>query len=219
MRRPTRFEMNRYDTDDHSRRSVRLKEYDYASAGIYFVTICTYEKRCILGNVIAEKTSLSQTGAIVAKCWSRIPDHHPNVKLDEFVLMPNHVHGIIEIVGATHASPLRNRKKPGPPPASLGAIVGSFKSAVTKRVNETNNSPGASFWQRNYYERVIRNEKELKLIRQYIATNPLQWELDRENPQYKGKQDGDEITEFLKREDLARARHASPLRVNHKGKS
>ncbi len=112
-----------------------------------------------------------------------------------FVVMPNHVHVIFAFVGATLASP--NSAKPGPKPRSLGAIIGSFKSAVTKRVNEFHNLPGATFWQRNYYEHVIRNERELNLISQYIISNPLQWAIDRENPASNAKPDRDEIAEIL----------------------
>jgi putative methionine-R-sulfoxide reductase with GAF domain/REP element-mobilizing transposase RayT len=138
---------------------------------------------------------LSPIGKIVSEYWKQIPDHHTDVTLDEFVVMPNHVHGIITIVGARHASP--NSVKPGPKPRSLGSIIGSFKSAVTKKVDEIRNSSGASLWQRNYYEHIIRNERELNLIRQYIISNPLQWELDRENPAVKDKPGRDEIAEIL----------------------
>ncbi|MCK4231825.1 transposase, partial [candidate division WOR-3 bacterium] len=98
---------------------------------------------------------------------------------------------------ATHASPLRNSPQPGPKPRSLGSIVGSFKSAVTRRVNRMQASHGATFWQRNYYEHVIRNEKELNLIRQYIMDNPLKWETDRENPAFEGIPRQDEIRDIL----------------------
>ncbi len=103
--------------------------------------------------------------------------------------MPNHIHGIIFIiVGATHASPLQRENTPlrGPTSGSLGAIVGSFKSAVTKRINQMRGTPGARVWQRNYYEHIIRNERALNAIRRYIAENPLRWHLDRYNPDATG---------------------------------
>jgi len=120
-----------------------------------------------------------------------IPDHFPHVLLDEFVVMPNHVHGILVMmpthdVGATHASPLQNDDTParprGPQPRSVASIVGPFKSAAAKRINEQRGTPGAPIWQRNYYEHIIRDDESLNQIRQYIAENPLRWYLDRENP-------------------------------------
>jgi len=162
---------------------------------MYYVTICTHRKDCVFGEIINRKMHLSPIGKVVSEYWKQIPNHHTDVALDEFVVMPNHVHGIVVIVGATHASP--NSAKPGLKPRSLGSTIGSFKSAVTKRVNEFHNSPDATFWQRNYYEHIIRDERELNLIRQYIASNPLQWELDRENPAFKGEPDGDGIAEIL----------------------
>jgi len=137
---------------------------------------------------------LNQYGHVAQHCWVDIPRHFPNVVLDEFVIMPNHMHGIIVLldanhiaVGATHASPLQNNdsistRPQGPKKQSISSIVGSFKSAVTKRVNQMRDTPGAKLWQRNYWEHIIRDENELKRIREYIANNPLQWEWDRENP-------------------------------------
>jgi REP element-mobilizing transposase RayT len=129
---------------------------------------------------------LNQFGNIVQECWIAIPEHFPKVILDEFVIMPNHVHGIIVIaetprVGATHASPLHKHPR-GPQRQSVGAIVGSFKSAVTKRINECRAAPSEPVWQRNYYEHVIREEASLNRVRKYIAENPLQWAYDPENP-------------------------------------
>jgi putative transposase len=129
-----------------------------------------------------------------------IPDHFPHVLLDEFVVMPNHVHGIIVImpthaVGATHASPLQNDDTPtrprGPQRQSVGSIVGSFKSAATKRINEQRGTPGAPVWQRDYFEHIIRNDESLNRIREYILNNPLQWALDRENPLARGAEPED----------------------------
>ena len=198
---------------DRHRRSLRLKDYDYAQAGAYFVTICTQDRACLFGAIVDGAMQLSDAGSTVEQCWSQIPEHFRDVVLDEFVVMPNHVHGILVInpavpavpavpvvpvvpaVGATHASPLRN----GPRPGSLGAIVGSFKSAVTRRINQTCHSLGATVWQRNYYEHIIRDEASLHGIREYIANNPLQWALDRENP-----------TNETGR-GIVGARHASPL--------
>ena len=132
---------------------------------------------------------LNEIGQIDQQCWDSIPQHFPNVEIDQFGIMPNHLHGVIMIVEpilpsdrveAQHAAPLplTINVKPG----SLGAIVRSFKSASTKRINEILHTPGASIWQPNYYEHVIRNEKELDQIREYILYNPLRWALDNENP-------------------------------------
>ena len=124
---------------------------------------------------------LSDVGCIVEKCWAEIPNHFPHVVLDEYVIMPNHIHGIIIInatgspVGPTHAAP-------GPGRQSIGAIVGAFKSAATKCINQCRDSPGVTLWQRNYYERVIRDDRELDAIRQYIADNPARWSEDENHP-------------------------------------
>jgi len=183
---------------ENHRRSIRLKGYDYTRAGAYFVTICTKDRACLFGDVADGVMRLDQMGHIVRQCWLAIPDHVPHVLLDEFVVMPNHVHGIIvimatHIVGATHASPLQNDDTPtrprGPQRQSVASIVGSFKSAATKRINEQRGTPGAPVWQRNYYEHIIRDDESLNRIRQYIAENPLHWYLDRENPNAIGMDD------------------------------
>jgi putative transposase len=170
------------------RHSIRLPDYDYSSAGAYFVTICTREKELLF-----ERREIRD---VVDESWQSIPKHFPRAGTDAFVVMPNHVHGVIWIldpeeqvgataVGAQHAAPLQqsgvvqhNRLQPG----SLGVIVRSFKSAVTKGINELRDTPGEPVWQRNYYERVVRNDDELNRIREYIQLNPLKWNLDRDNP-------------------------------------
>ncbi len=202
--------MKRYDPERHHRRSIRLAGYDYTGQGAYFVTLCTHEREPLFGQVVAGEMVLNEWGAIVQQCWQAIPHHFLHTRLDEFVVMPNHVHGIIwivddvgvgasssgvpgasgmgEMVGATHASPLPGVGRTasdapcGPKRGSIGAIVGSFKSAVTKRINEARGTPGAPLWQRNYYEHIIRNDRALALIRRYIRENPQRWHLDRYNP-------------------------------------
>lgn len=180
------------------------------------MTICAKDRGCIFGEIIDGQMYLSDFGKIADQCWKKITDHFQHILLDASVIMPNHVHGVLVVrdikhnvadvsatqalslhntVGATHASPLHNR--PGPRPRSLGSIIGSFKSAVTKGINEMRNTPGAPVWQRNYYERIIRNEKELDRIREYIIQNPAEWEEDEYHPDKTGS---------------LRARHASPLR-------
>jgi REP element-mobilizing transposase RayT len=122
-------------------------------------------------------------GNIVQSCWEELPLHYPHIQLDEFVVMPNHIHGIIIIhdntvntVGSRHASTL-----PSGQSNVLGNIVGSFKSAATKRINEMRKTPGSSVWQSRFYDHIIRNEKSLNRIREYMRTNPQQWEWDKEN--------------------------------------
>jgi REP element-mobilizing transposase RayT len=166
------------------RKSIRLKEYDYSLPGAYFITICTYDKQCILSDIIDGELRLRETGKIVEECWNDIPNHFPNVELDEFVVMPDHIHGIIiihEPVGAIHESPL---------PASvyerrtmmLPKIVGRFKMNSAKRINILLAASGSHVWQRNYYEHVLRDDKDLNNIRNYIAGNPVRWALDAEHP-------------------------------------
>lgn len=142
--------------DELHRRSIRLKGYDYSAAGGYYVTVVAFRRECLFGEIVNGEMRLNAVGRIVRECWDEIPSHFPNAETDAFVVMPNHVHGIIFIyadgAGATHASPLQKRTTypHGPAPRSLGAIVGSFKSSVTRRAGRELNS--ANIWQRNYYE-------------------------------------------------------------------
>ena len=173
-----------YNPDRYHRRSIRLKSYDYSQTGAYFVTICALDRECVFGEIADGQMRLNPLGEIVQACWHCLPQHFWYLELDAFVIMPNHVHGIIELngVGAQHAAPLPGGLRPNVPPGSLGAIVRSFKSAVSKQINESRGAPGTPIWQRNYYEHIIRNEDELRRICQYIVDNPAQWVLDRENP-------------------------------------
>ena len=171
------------------RKAIRLKGWDYRAPAGYFVTICTHDRVPLFGRVVDGEMVLNAFGEIVRACWQEIPEHFPHVELDAFVVMPNHVHAIISIVdsvGATHASPLQRDTPRGPAPGSLGAIVGSFKSAVSRRINMLRNTPGAPVWQRNYYEHIIRTDRALNAIRRYIADTPLRWHLDRYNPHATG---------------------------------
>jgi REP element-mobilizing transposase RayT len=175
----------------HHRRSIRLKGYDYSQAGAYYVTIVTWHREMLFGEVVNGEMKLNQRGKIAEECWLSIPNHSQHVELGAYVIMPNHMHGIIIIngsenwiatnssqsVGARQASPLRPR---GTLPGSLGTIVGSFKSSVTKRIGRELNETG--IWQRNFYEHVIRNEKDLQNKTDYIEANPLLWDEDDENP-------------------------------------
>lgn len=172
--------------DDYhkNRRSVRLQGYDYSQAGSYFVTICTVDRACLLGEISGDEMHLSQFGEIVREEWLKTGQLRADVELDEFVIMPNHTHGIITILrelGTSAPCPYQavfGKTSPG----SLSTIVAAFKSVAARRVNRERGTPAAEFWQRNYYEHVIRNDEELDRARQYILTNPLRWSLDKENP-------------------------------------
>ena len=190
------------------RRSIRLPGYDYTQPGAYFVIICAHERQHLFGDVVDGQMRLSSAGRVVDWYWRRLPQHFPHVRLDAHVVMPNHAHvilWIVDAVGATHSptisgqmvnavptdgpdqtqrvlgnasSPLRPN---GPAPGSVGAIIGNFKSVTTRRINKMNHAPGDPVWQRNFYEHIVRNERALHAIRQYIADNPARWHLDRYN--------------------------------------
>jgi len=179
-----------------------LKGFDYAQAGEYFLTLCAYERERIFGSIVDETTELSQIGEIVKEEWLRTTLIRPNIELDEFIVMPNHVHGIIVIhdernrekalnspVGAYSYTPQRGKSPQGEsteplpfrsPSRTVGAIVRGFKSASTKKINELRGTPGLPVWQRTYYEHVIRDERDLDRIREYITTNPERWRNDPE---------------------------------------
>jgi putative transposase len=175
-------------TFPHRRRSVRVPGYDYSQPGAYFVTICVRDRECLLGDVVEERVVLNDVGRIVHDSWNRIPHHFPHVVTDAFIAMPNHLHGILIIVdhvGATHASPLQldeTNRRCGPKSGSLGAIVGSFKSAAARRINRFRDTAGVPFWQRGYYERILRDDAELDRVRHYILSNPYTWDIDEDNP-------------------------------------
>jgi len=173
------------DQQDYQRRSIRLAGYDYTQAGAYFVTIVSRNRVKLFGEILDGEMHLNDLGLIVHTVWLEIPYHFMNVNVDAFVVMPNHVHGIIILndcaVGARHAVPLPNVERFGKPvPGSISTIVRSFKSAVTNRINLMRNTPGASVWQRNYYERIIRDEQEHETTLDYIYSNPQNWLLDME---------------------------------------
>ena len=150
-----------------SRRSIRLKDYDYSQNNAYFVTICTKDRLPSIDSDIIR--------GIIQKTWENLPSHYLTVILDEFVIMANHVHGIIIIQTESVGADLRSAR-------SLSEIVRAFKSFSTREINQHIVMFGQSFWQRNYYDHVIRDERDLHKIRKYIRGNPLNWEIDEENP-------------------------------------
>ncbi len=172
-----------HDSDNHHRRSLRLQGYDYTQEGAYFVTVCLRDRACLFGDISDGKMILNDAGLIAEKHWHDIPAHFPHIELDEFVIMPNHIHGIILINCRGTACRAPTTEQFGKPVAgSLPTIIRSFKSAVTKRFNSSYNGSGYRIWQRNYYEHIIRDDASLNLIRQYIMENPSRWAEDEENP-------------------------------------
>ena len=181
----------RESAPERRRRSIRLRGFDYAQAGAYFVTICTRRSACVLGEVVAGEVRLSEAGRVVQTVWEGLPRHYPHVQLDAWIIMPNHVHGIVILT----ADPVGAGLKPAPTtpdapaPANvkrtrhgLPEIVRAFKTFSARRINAARGTQGTAFWQRNYYEHVIRNEAALDRIRQYIEDNPARWHEDPENP-------------------------------------
>jgi len=174
------------------RRSIRLPDFDYSQSGAYFVTICTQKRECFLGESAEGKVDLSPYGDIAAKYWRQITERYLTVELGEFVVMPNHVHGIVSIqsdssgtdgVGAIHELPLQQQpRQKARRRMLLPKIIGWFKMNSAKQINELRGTPGKTVWQRNYYEHVIRNEESLNRIREYIAYNSTRWVFDGENP-------------------------------------
>jgi putative transposase len=165
-----------------NRQSIRLRAFDYSQNGAYFVTICTARRLCLLGNIEDGEVRLSLVGQVVRLRWQELPRHTPGLTVDVWVVMPNHLHGIIVLPGSTVTGVPGANLLPGPNPGSLGAIIGGFKSAVSREIAANHQSPVRPFWQRNYYERVIRNDQELDAIRRYIAENPLRWDNDPDHP-------------------------------------
>jgi len=158
----------------HHRRSIRLKGYDYGQAGAYFVTIVTRDRECLFGDVVDGKMLLSNAGQMVQTVWENLPNHYANVTLDEFVVMPNHVHSVIFL---TDNNGVGAGLKPAPTTDTkrhpLSEIVRAFKTFSARHINEQRTMTGVPVWQRNYYEHIIRDESTLHRIREYIVNNPL----------------------------------------------
>jgi putative transposase len=174
--------MSARDLDKHHRHSLRLQGFDYTQTGAYFVTVCIQDHACLFGDISDGKMILNDAGFMAEKCWIEIPAHFPHIELDEFVIMPNHVHGILSIttaVGAKKFSSLPSQQMHDPS-KTLGSVIRGFKIGVTKWMRQ--NTPVYNVWQRNYYEHVIRDDASLNLIRQYIMDNPARWAEDEENP-------------------------------------
>ena len=184
----------KHEQEHRRRRSTRLRSWDYSWPWWYFVTIVVKDRHCLFGKIVDDEMRLNEFGRIVEEEWLKTPTVRSNVELDAFVIMPNHVHGIMiigESVGATRRvapkKPMRATSQVAPTKTlvsgSLGAIIGQFKSKVAKRINTLWGTHGVPLWQRNYYDHIIRNDADLHRIRTYISNNALQWSMDEENPE------------------------------------
>ncbi len=179
----------------HTRRRKpnRLRDFDYSQSGWYFVTICVQNRECLFGRIENGKMILNQFGEIVEKCWYEIPQHFPDVTLDEFVVMPNHVHGMVvirndvmknrHVVGNAYMRSLQSPSSPDRTKMALSKIIHGFKSAVTREINKIQNQ-FCFQWQKSFHDHIIRNEKSYWAIKEYIRNNPAHWTFDEENPLY-----------------------------------
>lgn len=179
------------------RKSLRLTGYDYSQTGVYFVTICAQARKNLFGSIVNDEMHLNEPGRMIYSCWRELSSHYPTIELDYFTVMPNHIHGIIFLVGAGFP-------RPGVPPGAVGGetpplqknpnlstIIGYFKYQSTRQINGARQTPRAKVWQRSFYDHVIRDDDSLNRVRSYIETNPLRWHLDRENLAARARDDFD----------------------------
>jgi len=168
---------NKYRSD-----TVRFSNWDYTNAAYYYITICTKEREYFFGDIEDTRLKFSEAGVVAERNWKSIPIHFPNVYLDEYIIMPNHLHGIIVIEESTNrrdeACLVSTVKRISPKPGSIPTIIGSYKSACTKEISRSH--PNFA-WQPRFYEHIVRTEKSLDTIRQYIRNNPLKWKIDKYN--------------------------------------
>jgi len=192
----------KYNNDKYRHKSIRLKGYDYTQSGAYFVTICSQDKKNIFSQIVDGNVILNEFGKIIQNEWIKTGQIRKNVIIDEYVIMPNHLHGII-IIENNHddrrgtqqrASTSKIESFGKPVFGSLPTIIRGFKSTTTKQINELRSMPEIPLWQRNYYEHVVRNDNDLNEIREYIINNPLKWDLDKENPCNKARRLTNEIS-------------------------
>ncbi len=175
-----------YNPGIHHRRSIRLPNYDYTHPGEYFVTICTHQRQCLFGDITHGTLQLTPAGEQVKALWLRLPLHFFNLQLDEFVVMPNHIHGILQLADQpTSQNPTTQIQEPvGTQSGSIGAIIQNFKSVSSRRLRRYGDLAGKPIWQRNYYEHIVRNPEDLARIQTYIQTNPLSWQDDQLHPNH-----------------------------------
>jgi REP element-mobilizing transposase RayT len=197
----------------HHRHTLRWERWDYRDLGVYFVTITTVARVPLFGVMVDGTVRLSRFGEIARDEWLRAGALRSGAELDLFVVMPNHLHGLVTLLPD---EPLTDLPRGAPRLAarSLGAFVGGFKSAASRRINDVRRTPGRQVWQRNYYDRIIRSEDELDQVRAYIHENPERWPQDPENPacQTEGEASLAPTARTI-RSARQRARHASPLRA------
>ncbi len=170
----------KFDPKIYHRHSIRLKGYDYSQAGAYFVTIVAWQREMLFGEIVDGEMVLNDFGKIVSEKWQWLETQYEYVELGAWVIMPNHLHGILVIHdngrGGSRPAPTTTKHKP------LGGLIGAFKMVSTKQINLLHDTEGQVVWQRNYYERIIRNEPEMDRIFRYIEANPTRWADDDENP-------------------------------------
>ncbi len=167
----------------YDRRSIRLKGFDYSHPGAYFLTICAAEQKCVFGKIEAGLVHENTLGNIVHACWQQVPDHFANVEIDAFVVMPNHFHAIIKLKRVIAGPRGPKTESFGVPlPLSVPTIVRTFKAGVTRDARRIFGDSVMPIWQRNYYERVIRDSTEYDETCRYIVENPVRWGADEENP-------------------------------------
>ena len=204
--------VSNYNPEIHHRRSIRLKGYDYSQPGLYFITICTHQRKWLFGQVQHGAMELNHFGEIADAEWLKTAEIRNNVELLEYVIMPNHIHGIILLNdlendnrrGTMHRAPTTTPHRAPtttphraptyeqfgkPTPNTIPTIIRGYKSSVTKQINDLRNVSGAPVWQRNYYEHIIRDENALNRICAYIQTNPVKWKDER----YFAKETNNEI--------------------------
>ncbi|MDJ1482460.1 hypothetical protein QNI16_18295 [Cytophagaceae bacterium YF14B1] len=185
------------------RRSIRLSDYDYSLAGLYFVTICVKDRQCLFGHIEQGQMVLNEAGVIAHRIWFSLPDRFQTISLDAFIVMPNHIHGIVVLNEVVTENPVGAGLAPAQsdwvlpvskpehtvgndraglaPAPTLSAVIGAYKSLVSKEcltIFKSRNENMGKLWQRNYYEHIIRNAHSHQQIAEYISTNPLRWGQD-----------------------------------------
>ena len=167
-----------FDPGKHHRRSIRLKGYDYSQDALYFVTVCSHKRICMFGNIINGEVILNEIGRVAMRCWQNIPTYFEHALLQEYIIMPNHVHGIIEL----QENHVKSQSQPQQNhyhkiiPGSLGSIIRGFKTGVTNWCQ--NNGIRDKVWQRNYHEHILRNSRDYNYVAGYILSNPNTWSMD-----------------------------------------
>ncbi|HEY0704640.1 MAG TPA: transposase [Candidatus Acidoferrales bacterium] len=169
------------------RKSLRLSDFDYTLGRVYFLTICTHEWRPIFGDIAGGVLHASKCGTIVSECWFELPYHYARLKLGDFTVMPNHVHGLISL-----HDPVGAGLRPARRSDSVSEIVRAFKSFSSRRIHAAVANAPKNIWQRGFYDRIVRNSDECSRIRRYIRRNAERWEYDRENSERRKDRDVEE---------------------------